>query len=79
MSHDYSTLLQFEDLVTSNFADAKFSLPRLAIIAFSIAETPITLRLSNPNAGKAVCLLPTTTSLRSDVSGVGFEPTTSAL
>jgi hypothetical protein len=44
------------DLVTSLFADAKSSRPRLTIFAFrrKAAQTKITLRLSNPAKHKAV-------------------------
>lgn len=48
---------KYKESVTSKSTDVDFSRPRLAILAFSKAETQIKLRLSIPIASKADCSL----------------------
>ena len=45
------------DLVTSRLVDSRRSRPRLAMLAFHFVQTRIRLRLSSPDAHKAVYAL----------------------
>ena len=62
------------DFPTINFLTEIFFGPALVVLALPCRQTRTSLRASNPNASKAVCLLPSS-FIKIHSERVGFEPT----